>query len=182
MALLWRERREERDATRAAAADDLDVVIAVVRLRIAGVLQRMDRALEIGCGTGARARLLAPYFSEYLAVDPDEVAVGRARRESAGLQLDGLRFEVADGPPACPARRDFVLCDLARDGSRASFRARIEAVTADLAPGGVALLVLPRRRGPAWPVVADAARAQGGRIVWIDRSGASGRLYCISRS
>ena len=182
MALLWHGRQGGSGAVPAVAEDDLDVVVAVVRLRVAGVLQRMDQALEVGCGSGERARLLAPYFSEYLAVDGDEVAVERARRDSAGLRLRGLRFEVADGPPPGASTRDFVLYDFARDGSRASVRGRIAAVTEDLAPGGVALLVLPHRRGPAWPTVANAARSQGGRIAWIDRSSGAGRLYCISRS
>jgi ubiquinone/menaquinone biosynthesis C-methylase UbiE len=55
------------------------------------------RAVEIGCGTGAIARLIAarPGVAEVVGIDPSSQLVEHARRLSAGF--DGLSFHVADG-------------------------------------------------------------------------------------
>jgi ubiquinone/menaquinone biosynthesis C-methylase UbiE len=55
------------------------------------------KVLEVGCGTGAVARLLArwPKVGEVLGVDPSPYLVDRARALGAGLP--NLAFEVGDG-------------------------------------------------------------------------------------
>ncbi len=60
-------------------------------------LPRGMRVLEVGCGTGAIARLLAadPRVREVVAVDPSPLLVARARQHAEGLPK--VQFEVADG-------------------------------------------------------------------------------------
>jgi ubiquinone/menaquinone biosynthesis C-methylase UbiE len=55
------------------------------------------RVIEIGCGTGAIARLIAawPGISEVVGTDPSPILVARARELSAGVA--GLSFHEADG-------------------------------------------------------------------------------------
>lgn len=55
------------------------------------------RALEVGCGTGAVARVLAgrPGVAEVVGCDPSPVFVAKARELGAGV--DRLSFDVADG-------------------------------------------------------------------------------------
>jgi ubiquinone/menaquinone biosynthesis C-methylase UbiE len=55
------------------------------------------RVLEIGCGTGAVARILArrPEVEEVVGVDPSPVFVGRARELSQ--ETSNLAFELGDG-------------------------------------------------------------------------------------
>jgi len=60
-------------------------------------LARGTRILEVGCGTGTIARLLAgdPRVREVVAVDPSARLVARARELAEGLPK--VRFDVADG-------------------------------------------------------------------------------------
>jgi ubiquinone/menaquinone biosynthesis C-methylase UbiE len=58
---------------------------------------RGTRFLEVGCGTGAIARLLAadPRVREVVAIDPSPLLVERARELAEGLPK--VRFDVGDG-------------------------------------------------------------------------------------
>jgi ubiquinone/menaquinone biosynthesis C-methylase UbiE len=58
---------------------------------------RGTRVLEVGCGTGAIARLLArdPRVREVVGVDPSPLLVSKARHLAAGETR--VRFDVADG-------------------------------------------------------------------------------------
>ena len=60
-------------------------------------LPQGTRVLEVGCGTGGMARLLArdARVREVVAVDPSPLLVARARQLASGVPK--LRFEVADG-------------------------------------------------------------------------------------
>ena len=60
-------------------------------------LPRGTRVLEVGCGTGAIARLLVrdPRVREVVGVDPSPLLVSKARQLAAGETR--LRFDVADG-------------------------------------------------------------------------------------
>jgi SAM-dependent methyltransferase len=55
------------------------------------------RVLEVGCGTGAIARVLAawPGVGEVLGVDPSPLLLDRARELSVGI--DALSFQAGDG-------------------------------------------------------------------------------------
>lgn len=57
------------------------------------ILPGGGRVLEIGCGTGAIARVLAarPGVGEVVGVDPSPVFLDRARQLAAGLP--GLSFQ-----------------------------------------------------------------------------------------
>lgn len=60
-------------------------------------LPRETRVLEVGCGTGAIARMLAqdPRVREVVGVDPSPLLVAKARHLAVGEKR--LRFDVADG-------------------------------------------------------------------------------------
>jgi SAM-dependent methyltransferase len=65
------------------------------------------RVLEIGCGSGAIARVLAtwPGVAEVIGVDPSPFFVAKARELGAGVP--GLAFEEADGRSLPFAERSF---------------------------------------------------------------------------
>lgn len=74
----------------AASQEELDAVLA-------RVLPHMDRALpvvDVGCGNGRFARLLAPHFPKVLGIDVSPHAIERAKAESGGI--DNVSFRVLD--------------------------------------------------------------------------------------
>ena len=74
----------------AASKEELDAVLA-------RVLPRMDRALpvvDLGCGNGRFARLLAPHFPKVVGIDVSPHAIERAEAESRGI--DNVRYRVLD--------------------------------------------------------------------------------------
>jgi SAM-dependent methyltransferase len=64
--------------------------------QVAGMLsgRRFGRALDLGCGLGLLAQLLAPQVDELLGLDIAEAAIERARQRAAAFS--NLRFEQAD--------------------------------------------------------------------------------------
>lgn len=73
------------------------------------------RVLEIGCGTGAVARVLAgrPQIGEVVGIDPSEIFIERARQLAA--ELPNLSFVVGDGRelPFDDGAFDAVVCHTA---------------------------------------------------------------------
>jgi SAM-dependent methyltransferase len=64
--------------------------------QVVGMLsgRHFRRALDLGCGLGLLAQLLAPHVDELLGLDIAEAAVERARQRAA--EFPNLRFEQAD--------------------------------------------------------------------------------------
>lgn len=58
-------------------------------------LSTSDRALEVGCGTGTTALLLAPSVGELLATDVSSRMIEIAREKAAGQGAANVRFEQA---------------------------------------------------------------------------------------
>lgn len=61
------------------------------------VLEHLDHRLpvvDVGCGNGRQARMLAHHFPEVLGVDLSPMALDRAQAESRGV--DNLRFQSVD--------------------------------------------------------------------------------------
>ena len=75
--------------------------------RTRSYLTGQETALELGCGTGSTALLLAPSLRHLTATDisPAMIAIGRAKAEPAGIA--NLTFSVADAEAASPAGAPF---------------------------------------------------------------------------
>jgi SAM-dependent methyltransferase len=74
----------------AASKEELDGVLA-------RALAHMDKGLpvvDVGCGNGRFARLLAPHFPKVLGIDVSPAAIARAKDESRGV--DNVTFRVLD--------------------------------------------------------------------------------------
>lgn len=69
--------------------------------RTRSYLRAQDRVLEIGCGTGSTALLLAPSVTEYVASDLSPRMIEIGRRKAREQEVDNVRFVVAD---ACDAQ------------------------------------------------------------------------------
>jgi len=83
--------------TELEASTVANVAEAMEMRPVAPALLQGTRVLEVGCGTGAIARLLAgdPRVREVVAVDPSPVLIARARKLAEGLPK--VRFHEADG-------------------------------------------------------------------------------------
>ena len=53
-------------------------------------------ALDVGCGAGRLAFLLAPRCRRVIGIDRDERAISEARERSAAERIDNAEFDVAD--------------------------------------------------------------------------------------
>ncbi|MCX4881702.1 trans-aconitate 2-methyltransferase [Streptomyces sp. NBC_00847] len=101
--------------------------------------RRFDRAMDVGCGTGDLARLLAGRANRVCGVDSDPEIVARAR-ELTGDQYAHVTFSVADAPGGLPpGPYDVITCvavlhHLPLAESLACFRQR-------LAPGGTLVVI-----------------------------------------
>ena len=69
------------------------------------------RILDLGCGTGSLAVLLAQAGHEVTGIDTSAqmLALARAKAATAGVRVDVARADAAD-PPFRPASADVVLC------------------------------------------------------------------------
>lgn len=124
LAFSWAERHEPRLATGAGR-----------------------RALEIGCGFGYVAELLAERGYRVLATDVSPFAIERARGEIARPEVELLVWD-ATRPPPFPGGFDLVVAFevvehlVDPDAALRSWRSL-------LAPGGALLVTTPNRHGPA---------------------------------
>jgi len=107
-------------------------------------LSASHSVLELGCGTGTSALLLAPSVARILGTDVSAAMVAIARERAADAHCPNASFEVgsADDPPgggkACDAVLAFNLLHLVRD--RPMVLGRIRRV---LKPGGLFISKTP---------------------------------------
>lgn len=112
--------------------------------RIQQLLRPTDKLLEIGCGTGTTALLLAPSVADYLGTDisPQMLAIAREKLELQSCP--SLRFELADAdaPLSHSARCNvivaFSVLHLVED-----LDATAAACAAALVPGGLFISKTP---------------------------------------
>jgi SAM-dependent methyltransferase len=100
---------------------------------------RRESALEIGCGTGEFARLLARHFERVTAIDLSPEMVGRARELSRGVAL--IEFTQADvGSVALPPESFDCIASIATLHHLPLEDTLVKLSTA-LRPGGVLLIL-----------------------------------------
>lgn len=77
------------------------------------LLKESDRVLELGCGTGSTALLLAPLVRRYLATDlaPEMIKIGQQKKSAADSTAAGLEFRAttADSLATEAARYSVIL-------------------------------------------------------------------------
>ena len=133
----------------------------VVQRRLDALFRPGDRVLDLGCGTGEDAVMLAARGVRVTGVDPSPAMVARARQKAAerGLDLEACRFEVLHAEAVGLLGRGY-------DGAYSDFGALNcsdlaavgSALAASLRPGaGVIVSLL----GP-WPLPAVVRRALTG--------------------
>lgn len=77
----------------------------IVRLAEAGLV--VGSVLDVGCGTGENALLLASRGHPVLGVDASETAIARAREKAAARALAGAQFHVWDALQLRRLRKTF---------------------------------------------------------------------------
>ncbi|KPQ12912.1 MAG: Methylase involved in ubiquinone/menaquinone biosynthesis [Rhodobacteraceae bacterium HLUCCA09] len=103
--------------------------------RVRAHLRAEDRALEIGCGTGATALLLAPSVATYHATDLSPRMIGIAQGKPEAQALPQLSFAVAEGVPDGGGPWDAVLAFNALH-LLDDLPGALRAIHAGLRPGG----------------------------------------------
>lgn len=98
---FWETRAQDQSLTDAEATHQ-DVWQRWLEVEtIKPFLEKADRMVDVGCGSGYATRILAPLVRETLGVDFSESMIGRARAAAAGRP--GLRFDVANALDLNPA-------------------------------------------------------------------------------
>lgn len=177
--------------------------------RVKGLLSAEQEVLEIGCGTGSTALLLAPLTRRLLATDVSAGMIAIAREKWLAESLPRLSFEVADadepvfGQGTFDVALAFNALHLVSDLDRA-----LAGLVQALRPGGLLIsktpcigemnpliphLALPLMRaiGKAPPVLCftgdalqSAINRQGLQIVSVERHGTRGkdiRVFIVAR-
>lgn len=145
------ERRAERRAILAAYPDPSIVrgVYRRLRLSCAGydaieaLVPRNGVVVDLGCGEGVLAHLLARRSSErsVIAIDHDARRVARLARSVSGPQIEARRASIVDAPlPTCDG---VLLVDVLHYFERAEQESILARAFAALRPGGVLLLREP---------------------------------------
>lgn len=131
--------------------------------------RRFGTALDVGCGSGDLARLLARRAREVHGIDADPDILARARAATPGSAR--VRYSVADASRELPAGRyDVITCvaalhHLPLAGTLARFRRQ-------LAPGGTLVVVgCARASGPADHALALAAVPPNALLGWAKNRG-----------
>ncbi|GGE82224.1 class I SAM-dependent methyltransferase [Stappia taiwanensis] len=80
--------------------------------RCRALLRPEDRVVELGCGTGSTALVLAGAVDDYLATDFSAEMIALARDKQAAAPVDGLSFQVATAEELAgqASRVNAVLC------------------------------------------------------------------------
>ena len=104
---------------------------------VRSILRPLDRVLELGCGTGSTALVLAPSVSEIVATDSSEKMIEIARNKLDGSAPSNVQFEQADAaaerePGSFDAVLAFSLLHLVDD-----IPAVLSSVREQLKPGGL---------------------------------------------
>lgn len=130
---------EKRWGTEQGRADWLDVHPAVVALLPELRARGARRALDLGCGVGRHAMLLAEAGFEVEAFDGSETGLDQLRESAAarGLAI-GLRHGNADALPYADASFDYVLSwNVIYHGTLGDVGGRIAEIWRVLKPGGL---------------------------------------------
>lgn len=114
-----------------------------------------QKVLDVGCGSGVFADLMATRGAEVLAIDANKDAIDYAQRH---FRRPNLRFEAGllDELPLAGVRFDRVTCvEVVEHVYIDQVRILLRDLQTRLAPGGRLLLTTPNYRG-VWPVIEAA--------------------------
>jgi len=161
----------------------------LVQARLEALFRRGDRVLDLGCGVGEDALMLAARGVRVVGIDasPERVAQARDQASERGLGPEECRFEVRGAENLDGAGSPF---DGAYSTSGALGGADLPrtgaALAAALRPGAAVVISLPgpwplpavirrtltgmgdSRRGRACPTLAQARAALGAGLDWTD--------------
>lgn len=148
------------------ASGERDVAAILAGLSAQGLVPRLGRALDFGCGLGRLSRALAERFEEVVGVDISREMVGQARELNAAA--GGCRFVVNDRADLSGFASDsfdlvLSLVTLQHVSDPRAIRSYIGEFARVAAPGGVILFQLPTSVG--WRVRLDPRTALS-RILW----------------
>lgn len=165
---------------------------------IIGLPRTPGRALHLGFGSSDCLDTIATRFDEYVGVDPDALAVQRAKHSAVGRSNASFFVGTGVSPDDVDQRPfDLIVCDFRRIPAGRDVLRRMGSLLRLLSPGGIALFDVPRRRGivsalrrrgPAtgsvgisWPDAAREASLARARIMWVDKNRRESTLYCVVR-
>jgi SAM-dependent methyltransferase len=161
----------------------------VVQARLEALFRRGDRVLDLGCGTGEDALMLAARGVRVVGIDASPERIARAREQASerGLGPEECRFEVRGAENLDGAGSTFdgaystsgalSSADLPRTGAAlaAALRPGAAVVISLLGPWPLPAVIRrtltgmgDSRRGRAYPTLARARAALGAGLDWTD--------------
>lgn len=131
--------------------------------------ERRGRLLDVGCGLGDNAALLAQAGFDVTAFDLSQTAVDWARRRFASLPITWAVGDLTDPPEAWAASFDVVSEVYTLQALREPYRSRAFKALAGLVKPGGRLLIVARGRHtdepedpPPWPILREELDALAG--------------------
>ncbi|UUN28812.1 bifunctional 2-polyprenyl-6-hydroxyphenol methylase/3-demethylubiquinol 3-O-methyltransferase UbiG [Streptomyces sp. FIT100] len=134
------------------------------------VPRRFDTALDVGCGSGDLAGLLAVRAAEVRGIDTDPAIVARAQELTSPEAP--VTFTVADAPTGIPAAGPYDVITCVATIHHLPFGDALRAFRRHLAPGGTLVVVgLYRARTPVDHLLGYAAVPLNAATGWLKNRG-----------
>lgn len=123
------------------------------RIAAEASLSASSRVLDLGCGPGSIANMIAPLAGEVIGIDPNETMLAAARKQAKTVGVDNVTYRVGSSFDLSIVDGPFQLVTMGRSFHWMDRVATLEALEGLVAPNGVVALLSdyePKAPENAW--------------------------------